>query len=50
MTDEEYEAFKKWWKTKWAMSSPDRASAELYQVYLDELQKQKKKEGDDGKV
>lgn len=44
MTDEEYEGFRKWWKTKW-LGSPDRVSVEKYQEYLDELKKPKEGEG-----
>ncbi len=39
MTDKEYEKFKKWWRNKWPMSSPDRISVEKYLEYKKEVAK-----------
>lgn len=42
MTDKEYEEFRKWWRSKWPLSAPDRISAEKYLEYLVELKKSTK--------
>ena len=36
MTDEEWEEYVKWWKSKWGMSAPNRESVEQYLNYLKE--------------
>lgn len=40
MTDKEWEDFVKWWKSKWAMSAPNRESAEQYLKWIKETSTQ----------